>query len=175
MLNIADIATKYGAPVIMYDQLGCGNSTRLPDKMGAGDFWTVDLFLAELDNLLTKLGIQDDYDLLGQSWGGMLGACHAVRQPKGLHKLVIADSPASMQLWVKAADSLRARLPLDVQETLTRCEREGKTDTDEYEEAVQVYYGRHLCRVKPIPEELTRSFEIMKEDMTVVLTMYVGF
>ena len=72
LLPIADIATKYGeAPVIMYDQLGCGNSTRLPEKAGDGAFWTVDLFLSELENLLTKLGIIDDYDLLGQSWGGM--------------------------------------------------------------------------------------------------------
>ena len=173
LLPIADIATKYGTPVIMYDQLGCGNSTRLPEKNGAGDFWTVDLFLSELDNLLTKLGIKDNYDLLGQSWGGMLGACHAIKQPKGLHKLVIADSPASMDLWIAAADRLRTGLPSDVQETLTRCEKEGKTDTEEYEKAVEVYYDRHLCRITPTPEELKKSFEILKEDMTVLLTMYV--
>ena len=173
LLPIADIATKYGTPVIMYDQLGCGNSTRLPEKNGAGDFWTVDLFLSELDNLLTKLDIQNSYDLLGQSWGGMLGACHAIRQPKGLHKLVIADSPASMELWIAAADRLRTGLPSDVQETLTRCEKEGKTDTEEYEKAVEVYYDRHLCRIKPTPEELKKSFEVLKEDMTVLLTMYV--
>ncbi|CAF9919593.1 MAG: hypothetical protein HETSPECPRED_004044 [Heterodermia speciosa] len=171
LLPIADIATKYGTPVIMYDQLGCGNSTRLPEKNGAGDFWTVDLFLSELDNLLTKLGIKDNYDLLGQSWGGMLGACHAIRQPKGLNKLVIADSPASMELWITAADRLRTGLPSDVQETLTRCEKDGKTDTEEYEKAVEVYYDRHLCRVKPTPAELKKSFEVMKEDMTVLLTM----
>ena len=172
LLPIADIALNYGTPVVMYDQLGCGNSTRLPEKKGAGDFWTVDLFLSELDNLLTKLGIKDDYDLLGQSWGGMLGACHAIRQPKGLHKLVIADSPASMKMWVAAADRLREQLPPDVQETLTRCEKEGLTDTEEYEKALEVYYDRHVCRIKPTPEELKRSFALLKEDMTVMLTMY---
>ena len=171
MLPLQDIATLYGTPVIMYDQLGCGNSTHLPDKMGNGDFWTVQLFLDELDNLLQKLDIQKDYDLLGQSWGGMLAACHAVRKPKGLRRLIIADSPASMKLWVEAADRLREKLPSDVQQTLTRCEKEGKTETEEYEKAVDVYYERHLCRVKPMPAELKKSFEDMKKEPTVMLTM----
>lgn len=171
MLPLKDISTIYGTPVIMYDQMGCGKSTHLPDKMGKGDFWTIQLFLDELDNLLQKLGIQNDYDLLGQSWGGMLGACHAVRQPKGLRRLIIADSPASMKLWVEAADRLREDLPPDVQETLTRCEKGGKTETGEYEKAVDVYYERHLCRVKPMPAELKKSFEDSKKEPTVRLTM----
>lgn len=81
----------------MYDQLGCGRSTHLPHLRGNTDFWTVDLFLRELENLVEKLGVED-YDLLGQSWGGMLGSEHAIRQPKGLKKLIISNSPASMEL-----------------------------------------------------------------------------
>jgi L-proline amide hydrolase len=96
VLSIAAIADT-GRPVIHYDQLGNGRSTRLPD-MGE-DFWTVDLFLAELDNLLSVLGVKDRYFLLGQSWGGMLGAEHAIRRPAGLKALVISNSPASMALW----------------------------------------------------------------------------
>ena len=171
MLPLKAIAELYHIPVIMYDQLGCGQSTHLPHKKDDGEFWTVDLFLSELDNLLSHLKIQDDYDLLGQSWGGMLGASHAVRQPKGLRRLIIADSPADMVSWVKAADRLRKDLPEDVQETLTRCERDGKTETEEYEKAVDVYYARHLCRVSPMPEDLMRSFEDMKKDSTVMMTV----
>ncbi|HEY0501736.1 MAG TPA: alpha/beta fold hydrolase, partial [Kutzneria sp.] len=87
--------------VVHYDQLGSGRSTHLPES--APDFWTVELFLAELDNLLETLGIADRYALLGQSWGGMLAAEHAVRRPAGLRGLVIANSPASMHLWSAAA------------------------------------------------------------------------
>jgi L-proline amide hydrolase len=87
-------------PVIHYDQLGCGNSTHLQDADPS--YWTVDLFLAELDNLLEQLGIADDYHLLGQSWGGMLASEHAVRRPAGLQRLVISNSPASMPLWREA-------------------------------------------------------------------------
>jgi len=104
------------------------------------------------------LGVENDYGLLGQFWGGMLGACHAIRQPKGLHRLIIADSPAYMVLWVQAADKRRAQLPKDVQETLLKHEKDGTTESGDYEEAMEVYYDRHVCHAKPTPEELTRSF-----------------
>ena len=105
ILSIADLATKYSIPVVFYDQLGSGESTHLPEKSGeAGSFWTEQLFLDELDNLLRHLGIQDNYSLIGHSWGGMLAARHAASRPKGLQFLVVSNSPACMQLFVKAAN-----------------------------------------------------------------------
>jgi L-proline amide hydrolase len=158
----------------MYDQLGCGKSTHLREKMGDGKFWTVELFLAELDNLLSHLGIKDDYDLLGQSWGGVLGVAHAILQPKGLHRLIIADSPADMKMWVIAADKLRQDLPPDVQNTLLKHEKDGTTDGPEYEAAMQVFYDRHVCRVKPTPKDFEDTEMLLKEDGTVYLTMFVS-
>jgi len=166
--NLARLAAD-GRAVVHYDQIGGGRSTHLKDK--GADFWTVGLFLDELDNLLTHLGIDKRYHLLGQSWGGMLGAEHAVRRPKGLRSLVIADSPASMELWVKEADRLRLALPPDVQATLVKHEAAGTTSSPDYAKAVRVFYERHLCRAKPWPEELDRSFAVMEEDPTVYHTM----
>ena len=80
-----------GRAVVHYDQLGNGRSTHLRDK--GADFWTVELFLDELDNLTRHLGIAGGYHVFGQSWGGMLGAEHAVTRPAGLRSLVIANSP----------------------------------------------------------------------------------
>jgi len=74
VLALARLADD-GRPVVHYDQLGGGRSTHLPDR--GGDFWTVDLFLEELENLLVTLGINDRYFLLGQSWGGMLSTASA--------------------------------------------------------------------------------------------------
>ena len=90
--NIAELA-QTGRTVILYDQLGCGNSTHLPDAPAG--FWTPQLFVDEFTNLVQHLNLPA-YHLLGQSWGGMLGAEYAVRRPAGLRALVIADSPASM-------------------------------------------------------------------------------
>jgi pimeloyl-ACP methyl ester carboxylesterase len=68
------ITVLYVIPVILYDQLGTGRSTHLPEKLGDASFWTTQLFLDELDNLLIHFKINNDYDLLGHSWGGMLAA-----------------------------------------------------------------------------------------------------
>ena len=158
-----------GRAVIHYDQFGCGRSTHRPD-IGA-EYWTVQLFLDELAALLDHLGIAARYHLLGQSWGGMLAAEHAVRAPSGLRALVIANSPANMRIWVAEANRLRADLPPEVQATLLRHEAAGTTADPEYEAAVQVFYERHLCRVVPFPEEVQRSFAGMAAEPTVYHTM----
>lgn len=171
LLPICLINKDFDIPVIMYDQVGCGESTRFKDRKGDGEFWTPELFMAELDNLKSHLGIKE-FDLLGQSWGGMLGGQYAIdRQPPGLRKLIISDSPSDMKVWVKVANRLREDLPKNVQETLTRLEKEGKTDTEEYEEAVVVFYRRHVCRVNPFPAEMNAVMEALKEDNTVYETM----
>jgi L-proline amide hydrolase len=158
-----------GRAVIQYDQLGCGRSTHLREK--PKDFWTVQLFLDELDNLLKTLGIARAYHVVGQSWGGMLGAEHGIRRPKGLRSLTIADSPPSMELWVREANRLREALPAEVQATLLKHEKAGTTNTAEYEAAVQVFNGRHVCRIKPAPAEVARSFAQIAADPTVYQTM----
>ncbi|KAK7435527.1 hypothetical protein VKT23_019649 [Stygiomarasmius scandens] len=116
LTDLSGLSSKYDIPLIFYDQLGSGNSTHLPSKAGDTSFWTEDLFLSELDSLLAHLGIQEDYDLLGHSWGGMLAARHGSRRPKGLNKLIISSSPSDMKLWVDAQNKLREELPQDVQE-----------------------------------------------------------
>ncbi len=168
VIALADLA-KSGRPVVHYDQLGGGRSTHLPER--GGDFWTVQLFLDELDNLLDSLGIADDYHLLGQSWGGMLGAEHAIRQPQGLRSLVLSNSPASMALWASEAKILRGQLPPEVEATLDRHEANGTTDDPEYLAATQVYYDEHVCRVVPNPPEVVRTNEMLNDDPTVYHTM----
>jgi L-proline amide hydrolase len=96
---------------------------------------------------------------------------YALDHPDGLRAIVVADSPASIPLWVEEANRLRRDLPADVQETLTRHEEAGTTDDPAYEEAVRVYYDRHLCRVDPWPDYFARSFAQMDDDPTVYHTM----
>lgn len=163
-----DIA-ETGRAVIHYDQIGNGRSTHLPDKPAS--FWQPALFLDELDNLLRHLGIEKNYALLGQSWGGMLGAEHAVTTPPGLKALVIANSPASMALWLQAASRLRNELPAEVQATLLAHEAAGTLGSDAYKAASQVFYQRHVCRLDPWPDEVKRTFEAMDADPTVYHAM----
>jgi L-proline amide hydrolase len=101
----------------------------------------------------------------------MLAAEHAVRRPPGLRRLVIANSPAAMSLWISAAAELRAKLPREVRETLTAHEEAGTTDTPEYKAATEEFYRRHMCRTDPMPAEVKQTFDWMDEDPTVYQTM----
>ncbi|MGI8578272.1 MAG: proline iminopeptidase-family hydrolase [Nocardioidaceae bacterium] len=167
-LRIARLA-EHGRQVVHYDQLGIGRSTHLPDR--GADFWTVQLFLDELDNLLSRLHIADRYHLLGQSWGGMLAAEHAVRRPAGLRSLVIADSPASMELWRSETARLVELLPSDVQQALSRHEQAGTTDHPDYQSATDVFNAHFVCRVVPNPPEVVATYAAIEADPTVYHTM----
>jgi L-proline amide hydrolase len=166
--NIAALAEETGRTVIHYDQIGCGNSTHLPDA--PADFWTPELFVEEFHTVRDALGI-DGYHVLGQSWGGMLGAEIAVRQPPGLASLAICNSPASMELWMAGAAELRAQLPPETQAALTRHEEAGTVTDPEYLEATNEFYLRHLCRMDPMPQDLVDTIEQMEAEPTVYHTM----
>ncbi len=88
LLPLSDLATKFSIPVVFYDQIGNSRSTHLPSKPPS--FWTIDLFIAELVNLLEHFHIQEGFDFLGHSWGGILGLEFEVRrQSEGLRHLVL--------------------------------------------------------------------------------------
>lgn len=176
MSSHAAIHAAHGVPVVFYDQLGAGASTHLPHK--PREFWTVELFMDELDNLLRALGIvgtgaeegvkQGTFDLLGHSWGGMLAADYAAtRRPPGLRRLVIANAPASDALWASSMRTHLSRFPQPFQDLIHRHEREGTTSAKEYRDALQVFYEKHTCQVVPWPEELVRSFKAMEEEPSV--------
>lgn len=151
-----------GRAVIHYDQIGNGRSTRLPEK-GAG-FWTVDLFMAELHNLIAHLGLGQGYYLLGQSWGGMLGAEFAITRPAGLKALVLADSPASMPVWIAETGRLRDALPEEVKAVLSRHEAAGTTGHPDYARATKAFNARHVCRLDPPPDAVRRTNAAMEAD-----------
>jgi L-proline amide hydrolase len=155
-----------GRRVIFYDQLGAGNS----DHPHTPSLWTVPLFVEELGVVRQALGLERVH-ILGQSWGGMLGMEYALTQPAGLVSLIVADSPASMPQWVAEANGLRADLPPEVQATLLKHEVAGTTDDPAYQDAMLVFYRRHVCRLDPWPDCLNRTFDKLAQDPEVYFTM----
>jgi proline-specific peptidase len=148
-----------GRRVIFYDQIGCGRSDRPPDSA----FYTVQTFVDELDAVREQLGLARCH-ILGQSWGGMLAMEYALTQPQGLASMIVADSPASMVLWVSEANRLRAELPPEVDRTLREHEAAGTTSDPAYIAAIDVFYARHVCRLDPIPDCFVRTAEALTND-----------
>ena len=161
--------------LVFYDQIGNGLSTHLPDKAGDEDFWSVSLFKDELDNLLSHLGLADrPIDLYGHSWGGMLAAEWAATSPgrTNLRYLVISNSLASMDTWRTGINSLRERLPRDVQDALDRADKTGDFESPEYQAAIEVFYQRHLSLARPWPApEVQSALDWFEKDPTTYNTM----
>jgi L-proline amide hydrolase len=163
--SISGVAAT-GRRVIFYDQLGAARSDHPDDP----SLWTVDLFVEELVVVRQALGL-DKVHILGQSWGGMLAMEYALTQPQGVASLVIADSPASMPQWVAEANRLRAELPPEVQANLLAHEQAGTTDDPAYQDAMMVFYERHVCRLSPMPDYVMRTFENIEKYPQVYNTM----
>jgi len=77
--NMSYVALSDEYPVILYDQLGTGNS----DPQGDKQAWTVEHFVAEIDRIRKALELESVI-FAGHSWGGTLAAEYAVSQPDGL-------------------------------------------------------------------------------------------
>ena len=101
-LPFSKLCSRYGIHVVFYDQIGCAASTHLPQKAGDQSFWQVKLFVAELQNLFDCLQLnQGDghgFHVQGHSFGGIIAAAFASRQPRRLRRLVLADASSDGQL-----------------------------------------------------------------------------
>lgn len=163
--NLAQMA-ETGRRVIFYDQLGCGNSDQPHDP----SLWTIELFVAEVAAVREALGL-DRVHLWAQSWGGMLGMQYVLTKPAGLVSLTLASTFASMPHWIAEANRLRSLLPADVLATLLKHEAAGTISDPEYQEAMMVFYHRHVCRVKPFPPNVQRAFDKTAKNPEVYETM----
>jgi L-proline amide hydrolase len=153
---------------VFYDQLGAGNSA--VDAEHDPAIWTPELFVDEVDAVRDALGLERVH-ILGHSWGGMLGMQYASGRPDGLVSLIAESSPPSVPAWMPEVQRLRAELPPEVEATLRAHEEKGTTDDPAYEEAMMVFYRRHLCRADPWPDWLVECFRILDANPEVYRTM----
>jgi L-proline amide hydrolase len=167
--SAASRLARSGHASVLYDQVGNGRSTRLP-QAPAGQ-WSVQFFLDELAALIDHLGIGGRYHLLGHSWGGMLVLEWARRQPPGLCSAVVVSTFASAADYTAHVAELVAALPPDVRAALDRHEAAGSTDSAEYADAVRVFYRRHVCRCTPVPEEVLHTLAAVRENPAVYQSM----
>ncbi|KAI0700386.1 proline-specific peptidase [Cerioporus squamosus] len=157
--DLASLSPAHPRAVIFYDQLGNGRSTRLPAKPHS--FWSLDLFLDELENPLAHFPIRYAFHVFGHSWGGMMGAEFVVRRhPRGLRRLVIANAPADVGLWEEAFGELLRAFPVEVREGVGRDPDE---DKEGFYEGIMQVYAVHGCRVQPCPEDFVRTLCITRD------------
>jgi proline iminopeptidase len=148
--------------VVVYDQLGCGDSDRPEDVL----LWQSDRFVDELEALRAHLGL-DEFDLYGHSWGGMLATDYALAHQEHLRSLVLASTIADAALLQREMARLLEAFPADLRDTLRRHEEAGTTESAEYQDAIMAVYRVHVCRCDPWPAEVEKMFEDFAMDVYV--------
>lgn len=140
--NMPYVALSDVYPVILYDQLGTGNSERPGDRKN----WKTKRFVDEIDHIRAALGL-DEVIIAGHSWGGTLAAEYAVRQPKGLMGAILSSPLLSTPVWNADGAKWIEQLPDATQEILHKHQNDTTMESAEYSAAVDEFYARHMCRV----------------------------
>src|SRR5690606_33270074 len=118
----------------------------------------------ELGQVIEALGLKD-FHLLGHSWGTMLAASYLFNKPGGVRSVIFSGPALDAQRWERDQRNYLKQFPQEIQETIERSEREGTTDSAEYNEAMDAYYKRHMCRVDPWPEALVEDMKAMNHQV----------
>lgn len=164
--SLADLATAT-RPVVFWDQIGCGKSTKLPEKLCDYTVWTEQFFLDQVTAVLKHLNIHEDYDLLGQSWGGMLAATHAALQPLGLRRLILSSTPYSSAMWTDAYKRYRDEMPEDLRNILSLTRTLATPPDPTHAAALDVFYKQHFMDLDPLPQGVLNAYADLEEDNTV--------
>jgi proline iminopeptidase len=149
-------------PVVFYDQLGCGNSKDFDSN--DSDLWTIPRFTDELHKLVKHLGYKH-VSLLGHSWGTTLAFEYYRLHPNRVEKMIFEGSFFSNTAWMRDANFLRDLLPDETKAILSKYEKSGDLENVEYQDAVTVYYKRHLNRQDPWPQDLLDTFANLGEEV----------
>lgn len=159
----------YGIPVIFYDQIGTGNSTRVNDLKDAPYLLTVEHYVEELKALIKFLNLKQVY-ILGHSWGTTVAQEFAIRKPKELVGLVLSGAFSDSQLYIDSQRRVNlATLPRHVRNIISKADETGVYNSTEYLEVVKILTYFFTSRVIPTASCLTESEQNGNNDIYVLM------
>ncbi|MCU0341108.1 MAG: proline iminopeptidase-family hydrolase [Spirosomaceae bacterium] len=148
---------KEGFEMYLYDQLGSYYS----DQPTNDSLWTTARFVEEVEQVRQALGMnKDNFYILGNSWGGILGMEYALKYQQNLKGLIISNMMASIPDYEKYNNKLRSQMRKSLVDSLEVFEKKGDFKNPVYADLVfKEYYTQHICRLKDWPEPVLRSFK----------------
>lgn len=130
--EVLDKVAETGRQVIMYDQIGCGNSF----VEGHPELFNADTWVKELIELRKHLGL-DEIHLLGQSWGGMQAIWYALEyKPEGIKSYILSSTLSSAKLWEQEQKRRISYMSEEDQKALLGAEKTGDYSSKEYGDAL---------------------------------------
>ena len=144
-------------PVVRYDQLGSGKSDRWSDTSN----FTIPHFVAELDSLRSHLGY-DKVDLIGHSWGTILGLEYYRAHPEHVASLTLMSPAIDIPTWERNAKRLIATLSDSAQKAIKTREAENNLTAPDYQAATEEFYGKYVWR-RPVQADLDSTMSTVNE------------
>lgn len=129
-----DLATD--RQIIVYDQLGCGRSSRLQDT----SLMNITSQLKDLDALLEKLHINEFY-LYAHSYGTCLAVEYFFKNKRLPKALILASACMSTKRWELDADTLISSMDPAFSKPLMNFKMGNFEDTTNYSLAIEKYYS----------------------------------
>lgn len=153
--ELLDPLADQGHQLIMYDQLGCGNSY----VQGQAELWTARTWVEELQALRDYLDL-DQIHLLGQSWGGMLAIIYLCDyDPEGVQSLILSSSLSSARLWSQEQHRMIQFMSQEDQTAIAKAEASENYEAPAYQAANERFMQRHAAAspTDSSPEPLRRE------------------
>jgi proline iminopeptidase len=141
-----------------YDQLGSYYS----DQPADSSLWTTARFVEEVEQVRSALGLhQDNFYLLGNSWGGILAIEYALKYQQNLKGLIICNMMASCPDYGEYAQEVLAKqMNPVVLDSIRMLEAKKDFQNPRYMALLLPhFYKQHLCRLDEWPDPVNRSFK----------------
>ena len=147
--EVLDKVAETGRQLIMYDQIGCGNSF----VEGHPELFNADTWIRELIELRKHL-VLDEIHLLGQSWGGMQTIWYALEyKPKGIKSYILSSTLSSAKLWEEEQKRRISYMNESDQKALLGAVATGSYSSKEYNAALgkfmEMYCGGPVTENSP--------------------------
>lgn len=148
-----------GIEYYYYDQLGSAYGDQPEDDA----LWTTERFVDEVEQVRQALHLdQDNFCLLGQSWGGLLAIEYALKYQQHLKCLVISNMVDSIPAYNRyARDVLMPAMDQQQLAEVKQLEAEHRTSDPRYMQILStMHYEKYVLRLPSAqwPEPVLRSF-----------------
>lgn len=153
-----------------YDQLGSYYSDQPTDS----SLWTTARFVEEVEQVRKAIGAdQNNFYLLGNSWGGILAMEYALKYQSNLKALIVSNMVASAPEYGRYADEvLSKQMNPEILTEIRNIESKKDFNNPRYMELlIPHFYHEHICRLATWPDGLNRA---MKHVNGTIYTMMQG-
>lgn len=160
---------KEGIEFIYYDQLGTGFS----DNPNDTTMWDLPRYVEEVEQVRKALNLtQDNFYVLGHSWGGVLAMQYALKYQSNLKGLIVSNMMASCPKYGEYSKILEKQMNPDVLKTIKEIEAKKDYSNPKYMELLmENFYNKHILR-KPVtewPEPVNRASSRMNSSLYITM------